>query len=278
MTSSGTELTRRGFVVTTLAAGFAMSVTPAEATIVTDADGLTAGEVKIPVADGQIPAYRAQPATGGPFPVLLVVHEIFGVHEHIRDVCRRFAKAGYLAVAPELYARLGDVAHLTDFQEVVATALSAPDASVMSDLDATARWAGSHGGDPARLGITGFCIGGRTVWMYAAHNPALVAGIAWYGRLSGAPSAAMPRSPLDLAATIKPPVLGLYGGRDDGIPQTQVEAMRQKLQAAGNPSEIVVYPEAEHGFNADYRPSYNAEAAADGMKRALAWLKSHGVG
>jgi carboxymethylenebutenolidase len=268
---------RRGFLVTGLASGFALSVRPAGATVVTSADGLTAGEVQIPVSDGQIPAYRAQPATGGPFPVLLVVEEIFGVHEHIQDMCRRFAKHGYLAVAPELYARLGDVVHMTDIDQVIATVNRAPDTRTLADLDATAAWAVSHGGDSSRLGITGWCRGGRTTWMYAAHNPALKAGVAWYGPLSNKPSEAMPTSPLTLAATIKPPVLGLYGGKDQGIPQSDVEAMKAALAATGNKSAFVVYPEAGHGFNADYRPSYDPVAAADAMKRCLDWFAAHGV-
>jgi carboxymethylenebutenolidase len=271
------DLSRRGFVVTTLAAGFAASVRPAGATIVTDTTGLVAGEVKIPVADGTIPAYRAEPASGGPFPILLVIEEIFGVHEHIKDMCRRFAKAGYLAVAPELYARLGDVVAMSDIHEVIATVNKAPDLQTMSDLDATLHWAAGNGGDAKRAGITGWCRGGRTVWMYAAHNPALKAGVAWYGPLSNKPTDAMPTSPLDVATTIKVPVLGLYAGLDKNIPETDIDAMKAKLAAAGEESEFVVYPDAEHGFNADYRESYNARDAADGYRRCLDWLKAHGA-
>ncbi len=271
------DLSRRGFVVTTLASGFALSVQPAQATVVTDSEGLVAGEVQIPVADGQIPAYRAMPDKGGPFPLLLVVEEIFGVHEHIKDVCRRFAKQGYFAVAPELYSRLGDVVHMTDIKEVLATVNKAPDRLVMSDLDSTVAWAGQHDADPKRLGITGFCRGGRTVWMYAAHNPELKAGVAWYGPLTGTPNDAMPTNPIDVADRLKPPILGLYGGKDQGITADQIEVMKEKLKAAHSRSEIIVYPEAQHGFNADYRPSYNPAAASDGMKRALAWFKRYGV-
>jgi carboxymethylenebutenolidase len=271
------NLSRRGFVVTTLATGFALSVKPAKATIVTDTDGLLAGEVKIPVADGEIPAYRAQPMGAGPFPVLIVVEEIFGVHEHIKDVCRRFAKQGFLAISPELYARLGDVVHMEDIKEVIATVNKAPDAQAFSDLDATVAWAQKNHGSPTKLGITGFCRGGRMVWMYSEHNPAVKAGVAWYGPLAGKTNEAFPSHPVDGAAKLKVPVLGLYAGKDQGISQSEIDEMKTKLAAAGNKSEFVVYPEAEHGFNADYRPSYNAEAAADGWKRALAWFKTYGV-
>jgi carboxymethylenebutenolidase len=272
------DLTRRGFVVTTLATGFALSLQPVSAqTITTDANGLAAGEVKIPVADGQIPAYRAQPATGsGPFPTVIVVEEIVGVHEHIKDICRRFAKLGYLAVAPELYSRPGDITKLTDMDEVIKMANQAPDATTLSDLDATAAWAAKNGGD-SRLGITGFCRGGRTVWLYAAHNPNLKAAVAWYGPLGGATSAIMPKNPLDLAAEMKAPVLGLYGGQDQSNPVAQVEEMKAKLKAAGKTAEFVIYPDAPHAFNADYRPSYRADAAKDGMARLLAWFKQYGV-
>lgn len=271
------DLSRRGFVVTTLATGFALSVQPAGATIVTDTKGLTAGEVKIPVADGQIPAYRAQPAGKGPFPILLVIEEIFGVHAHIQDMCRRFAKSGYLAIAPELYSRLGDVVHMKDIQEVIKTVNQAPDAQCFSDLDATVAWAERNGGDAERLGITGWCRGGRMVWMYCAHNPRVRAGVAWYGPLGGQPTAAMPQNPLDIAGSVTQPILGLYAGKDKGIPESDIDAMKAKLKAIGNGSLFVVYPDAEHGFNADYRPSYNARDAADAMARCYGWLKENGV-
>jgi carboxymethylenebutenolidase len=272
-------LSRRGFVVTSLATGFALSITPAKATmIVTDTAGLEAGEIKIPVAGGEIPAYRAQPRGHGPYPVLLVVEEIFGVHEHIKDVCRRFAKKGYLAIAPELYSRLGDVVSMTDIKDVLATVNKAPDATEMSDLDSTVAWAAKNHGNVKRLGITGFCRGGRTVWMYTAHNPAVKAGVAWYGPLVGTPTDAMPTNPIDIAGSVKAPVLGLYAGLDQGITQDHVAAMKAKLKETGNTkSEIVVYPDAQHGFNADYRPSYNEADAKDGMARALAWFKKYGV-
>jgi carboxymethylenebutenolidase len=276
------EFTRREFVVTTLAAGFALAVRPvsAQTLISTDATGLEAGEVKIPTADGQMPGYRAMPANGGPFPLVLVVQEIFGVHEHIKDICRRFAKLGYCAVAPELYARQGDVAKLTDIQEIVSTIVAkVPDAQVMSDLDSSVAWAEkSSKGDAKRLGITGFCWGGRIVWLYAAHSPRLKAGVAWYGRLVGEPSALTPKNPLDIVSDLKAPVLGLYGAADQGIPTDTVEKMQSALRAANNPSQIVLYPDTPHGFYADYRPSYRQEAAQDGWKRLQAWFKQHGVG
>ncbi len=281
MPSLTPAITRREFAVTTLAAGFALSTRPVAAeTITTDAAGLTAGEVKIPVADGTIPAYRAAPDKGGPFPTVLVVQEIFGVHEHIKDICRRLAKLGYLAVAPELYARQGDVSKL-EMQDIVSKVVSkVPDAQVMGDLDATVAWAKKAGnGDTAKLGITGFCWGGRVVWLYAAHNPALKAGVAWYGRLSGAGKATelQPKYPIDLAGEVKAPVLGLYGEKDAGIPVKDVEAMRAALKTAGKPGEVVVYPDAPHAFHADYRPSYRKEPAEDGWRRLLDWFKKNGV-
>jgi len=274
------EFTRRHFIVTVLAAGFAAAVRPiaAQTAIHTDSQGLIAGEVKIPVTDGQIPAYRAMPEKGKDHPVVLVVQEIFGVHEHIRDVCRRLAKLGYLAVAPELYARQGDVSKMTNIQEILENVVAkVPDAQVLSDLDATAAWAASNNGNGAKLGITGFCWGGRIVWLYAAHNPRLKAAVAWYGRLSGEADALHPRQPLDIVKSLKAPVLGLYGGADQGIPVEIVEMMRDEIKAAKNPSEIVVYPGAPHAFNADYRPSYRAGPAQDGWKRMQAWFKKYGV-
>ena len=275
-----TSFTRREFVMTALAAGFALAVRPVSAqTITTDTNGLEAGEVTIPVADGTIPAYRAMPATGGPFPVVLVVQEIFGVHEHIKDICRRFAKLGYMAVAPELYARQGDVSQIADVQEVMTKVVSkVPDAQVMADLDAAASWAEkSSKGDANKLGITGFCWGGRIVWLYAAYSPRLKAGVAWYGRLVGQANDLTPKYPIDLVSALKAPVLGLYGGADSGIPTESVEQMRTALQAAGSPSQIVLYPDTPHGFNADYRPSYRKEQAQDGWKRLQEWFKKYGV-
>ena len=276
-----TEVTRRKFVVTSLTAGFALATQPisAQTVITTDATGLVAGEVKIPVSDGEIPAYRAMPAQGSSFPVVLVVQEIFGVHEHIKDICRRFAKLGHMAIAPELYARQGDPSKLQDFQEIIRNIVSkVPDAQVMSDLDATVKYAEKSGkGNVSKLGITGFCWGGRIVWLYAAHNPQLKAGVAWYGRLVGNSSELQPKHPIDVAAKLHAPVLGLYGGNDQGIPNDTVERMREALKAAGSKSEIVLYPDTPHGFFADYRGSYRKEQAQDGWKRLQEWFKKHGA-
>lgn len=270
---------RRGFLVGSLAAGFTLAAGPvmAQTAIVTDAAGLTAGEIKVPTSDGGMPAYRAQPAGAANPAVILVVHEIFGVHEYIKDTCRRLAKLGYMAIAPELYARHGDPAQLKNVQDALALAAQAPDPQVMADLDACAAWAKKNGGDAARLGITGFCRGGRTVWLYAAHQPALKAGVAWYGQLDGAPSANMPRHPLDMVAELKAPVLGLYGGQDQGIPLADIESMRAEIGKTGGKSMIHVYPDAPHAFHADYRPTYRKEAAEDGWLRMQAWFKSHGL-
>ena len=274
-------LTRRRFVVSSLAAGFAAATLPirAESVINTPTEGLVAGEVKIPTTDGEMPAYRAAPKSGGPFPIALVVQEVFGVHEHIQDVCRRLANAGYLAIAPALYARQGDPSKIADVQQLVTEIVAkVPDAQVMSDLDATAAWAEKSGsGDGARLAITGFCWGGRIVWLYAAHSPKVRAGVAWYGRLATPSDPLHPKQPIDVAAALKAPVLGLYGGADAGIPAADVERMRAALASAGGRSEIVVYPDAPHGFHADYRPSYREADAKDGWKRMLAWFAKHGV-
>lgn len=273
------DFTRREFVVSSLAAGFALAVQPVTAeTITTDAKGLEAGEVKIPVKDGEMPAYRAMPDKGGPFPVVLVVQEIFGVHEHIKDVCRRFAKLGYLAIAPELFARQGDVSKMTDIQEILKKVVSkVPDAQVMSDLDSTVAWAKKNKGDTEKLGITGFCWGGRITWLYAAHSKELKAGVAWYGRLVGDADELHPKHPVDLAASLKAPVLGLYGAADKGIPVESVDKMRKAIKDADKTAEIVVYPDTEHGFHADYRPSYNEKNAKDGWKKLLDWFKKYGV-
>lgn len=277
--SPSTSPTRRG-VVGALAAGFALAVRPVSAeTITTDTLGLDTGEIEIPVEGASMPGYRAAPASGGPFPVVIVVQEIFGVHEHIRDVCRRLAKLGWLAVAPELYVRQGDVSRIESIQEVISKVVSkVPDEQVMRDLDATVAWAAAHDGDTDRLGITGFCWGGRIVWLYAAHSPRVKAGVAWYGRLASATDDLHPRNPVDVAGSIEGAVLGLYGGADQGIPLDTVEAMRDALRAAKGPNEIVVYPDAPHGFHADYRPSYREEAATDGWRRLVAWFRAHGAG
>jgi carboxymethylenebutenolidase len=270
---------RRNFLVTSLAASFALAVQPVSAqTITTDSNGLVAGEIKIPVKDGEIPGYRAMPASGGPFGTVLVVQEIFGVHEHIRDMCRRFAKAGYFAIAPELYARQGDVAKMSNVQEIMDNVVKkAPDAQVMGDLDAAVAYAKASGkADTSRLGITGFCWGGRIVWMYAAHNPGLKAAVAWYGPLS---SSYYPgdKSVLDVVKDLKAPVLGLYGGADQGIPVDTVNKMRDALRTAKKPGDLIVYPDTPHAFNADYRPSYRKEAAEDGWKRLRSWFTVYGV-
>jgi carboxymethylenebutenolidase len=276
-------LDRRDFLVTKLTTGFALTTLPiSAATITTDAEGLEAGEISIPVGDGKIPGYRAAPKNGKAFPVVLVVQEIFGVHEHIKDMCRRFAKLGYLAIAPELYARQGDVSGMTDIQNIISKVVSkVPDAQVMSDLDSTVAWAAKSGkGNTAKLGITGFCWGGRIVWLYSAHNPKLRAGVAWYGRLVGQTSDLQPKHPVDVAGSLHAPVLGLYGAQDQGIPQDSVEKMRVALKAgsaAAQASEIVVYPKAGHGFNADYRPGYDQESAQDGWKRLQEWFKKNGA-
>jgi carboxymethylenebutenolidase len=275
------DLTRRKFIiVSTLAAGFALAVHPIYAQVITtDTQGLVAGEVKIPVNDGEIPAYRAMPASGENFPVVLVVQEIFGVHEHIQDVCRRFAKLGYLAIAPEMFARQGDVSNISDVQEIISKVVSkVPDAQVMSDLDATLTWAEkSAKGNLDKLGITGFCWGGRITWLYSAHNPKVKAGVAWYGRLVGQSTPLTPKHPVDIAAELKVPILGLYGGSDNGIPNQTVEQMRDSLKGGGSASEIVLYPDTPHAFFADYRPSYRQEQAEDGWKRLQAWFKQHDV-
>jgi carboxymethylenebutenolidase len=275
------DFTRRKFiVVSTLAAGFALAVQPILAEVITtDTKGLVAGEVKIPVKDGEIPAYRAMPAKGENFPMVLVVQEIFGVHEHIQDICRRFAQLGYLAIAPELFARQGDVSKLTNVQEIISKVVSkVPDAQVMSDLDATVAWAEkSSKGNIDKVGITGFCWGGRITWLYAAHNPKVKAGVAWYGRLVGESKSLTPKYPVDIAADLKVPVLGLYGGADEGIPVETIEKMREALKASNSGSEIIVYPNTPHGFYADYRPSYRKEQAQDGWKRLQDWFKQHGV-
>ncbi|XWK86393.1 MAG: dienelactone hydrolase family protein [Phormidium sp.] len=275
------ELTRREFIiVSSLAAGFALAVRPISAQVITtDSKGLIAGEVKIPVADGQIPAYRAMPATGKDFPTVLVIQEIFGVHEHIQDICRRLARLGYLAIAPEMFARQGDVSQMSDIQEIISKVVSkVPDSQVMSDLDATVKWAAkSSKGNTKELGITGFCWGGRITWLYAAHNPNVKAGVAWYGRLVSKPTPLTPKHPIDIAANLKAPVLGLYGGSDDGIPNETVEQMQKALKAGNSGSEIILYPDTPHAFFADYRPTYRKQQAEDGWNKMLAWFQKYGV-
>lgn len=273
-------LARRGMMMTGLISGFTMAVAHGAAAqmIHTDTQGIEAGEIKIPVADGTIPGYSARPAGAGPFPTVIVIEEIFGVHEHIKDLCRRLAKSGYLAVAPELYARIADLSTMTDASVIVRDVISkAPDATVMTDLDSTAAWAAANHGNPARLAVTGFCRGGRNTWFYAAHNPNLKAAVAWYGPVAGTPSPIQPQTAADQATSLKCPLLGLYGGQDTGISQTDVQAAAAKARAAGKTVEIVVFPDAPHGFNADYRPSYRKADAEAGWARMLAWFKQYGV-
>jgi carboxymethylenebutenolidase len=275
------DITRRNFIATAaLATGFALAVQPISSAklITTDTKGLVAGAVKIPVKDGEIPAYRAQPKTGGNFPIVLLIQEIFGVHEHIQDIARRFAKLGYLAIAPELFVRQGDVSKLSSIDEIRPIVAKVPDAQVLSDLDATVDWAvKSAKGNADRLGITGFCWGGRITWLYSAYNPKVKAGVAWYGRLVGNATKLTPKHPVDIASKLTVPVLGLYGGEDTGIPLDTVERMRSELKSGGTKSEIIVYPNAPHAFFADYRPSYREKEALDGWQRLKAWLKHYGV-
>lgn len=277
------DFSRRAFVRTSVGSGFAAAVMPvtAQTVVKTDATGLLAGEVMIPVGDFKMPAYRAAPAGKANAPVILVISEIFGVHEHIADVARRFARQGYCAIAPELFDRQGDAGSYGEIAKLMSEVVSkVPDAQVMGDLDATVAWAKAQGMDAGKLGITGFCWGGRITWLYSAHNPALKAGVAWYGRLVGTASALTPKHPLDLAAGLNGPVLGLYGGQDPGIPLDTVDKMKVALAsggAAAKKSEFVVYPDAPHAFHADYRPSYRKEPADDGWRRCLAWFKANGV-
>ena len=275
--------TRRTALKAALGVGYAASVLPvmAQTAIKTPADGLTAGEVTIDVNGFKMPAYRAAPAGKTGLPVVLVLSEIFGVHEYIADTANRFAKAGYLAIAPELFVRQGDAQSYGEMAKLISEVISkVPDEQVLGDLDATVKWAAANGGDASKVGITGFCWGGRQVWLYTAHNPAVKAGVAWYGRLVGDATPLNPRQPVDVAGRLNGPVLGLYGGADTGIPLDTVDKMKTALaagNAAAKASTFVVYPDAPHAFHADYRPSFRKEAAEDGWKRALAWFKTHGV-
>lgn len=278
------EFTRRGFLVTSLGVGFALAVQPiaGQTVITTDSEGLVAGEVTIPVKDGEIPAYRAMPAVRDNYPIVLVVQEIFGVHEYIKDICRRFAKTGHTAIAPALYARQADVSKMETNQIISEVVSKVPDEQVMSDLDATAAFAAKNAcGDARKIAITGFCWGGRIVWLYAAHNPRVKAGAAWYGRLAANPAAPknplQPTMPVDIAAKLTVPVLGLYGAKDQGIPQESVEAMRTELKKGRSKSDIIVYPNSGHGFHADYRDSYNPTDAKDAWSKLNSWFKKHGA-
>ncbi|MCE1241235.1 MAG: dienelactone hydrolase family protein [Azonexaceae bacterium] len=279
----GRAVDRRSFLVGSLGAGFALATLPvaAQTAIHTDAVGLHEGEVRVPVADGEMVAYRAVPANVEKPPVVLLISEIFGVHEYIRDTARRLAKLGYFVVAPELFARQGNPREIQSVAEIIEKISGrTPDAQVMQDLDASVVWAAAQGGDTARLAMTGFCWGGRITWLYAAHNPSLKAGVAWYGRLVGPTNEFTPRHPADIVGDLKAPVLGLYGGLDTGIPLDSIEAMEASLKQGGHAaqaSEIVLYDNAPHAFHADYRASYRKEDAEDGWKRMLAWFRRNGV-
>ena len=271
---------RRGFLKVALGTGFAVAALPvvAQNVIKTDGAGLISGTVMVKIDGQEVPVYASQPEGKTGLPVVLVISEIFGVHEHIADMARRFAKQGYLALAPDLFVRQGDATKAPSMPELMKNIVGkTPDAQVMSDLDAVVAWAKQNGGDTSRLGITGFCWGGRVTWLYAAHNPAVKAGVAWYGRLVGESTAITPQHPVDLAPTLTVPVLGLYGGKDTGIPQESIEKMKAALAKGASKSEFVVYPDSGHAFNADYRPSYVAADAKDGYARCLAWFKAHGV-
>ncbi len=273
--------TRRFALQAALGVGYAAAALPvvAQTAIKTSAQGLVSGEVTIDVNGFKMPAYRSAPEGPGPWPVILVISEIFGVHEYIADVTRRLARMGYMAIAPELFVRQGDPSVYGEIAKLQSEVIAkVPDAQVMGDLDATVAWAGQHGGDPRRLAITGFCWGGRITWLYAAHQPKVKAGIAWYGRLVGASTPVTPQHPVDLVAQLKAPVLGLYGGTDTGIPLASVDTMKQALaqgSAAAKASTFVVYPDMPHAFHADYRPSYREAAALDGWTRLQAWLQKY---
>ncbi len=266
--------------MSSLISGFTLAVSHAQAQAIhTGSEGLEAGEIQIPVADGHIPGYFARPQGPGPFPTVLVNEEIFGVHEYIKDVCRRLAKAGYLAVAPEIYARIADLSKLTDIQKILREVIAkAPDSLALSDMDAALVWAEANHGDPARLAVTGFCRGGRNTWLYAAHNPRLKAAVAWYGPVSGPVSPIQPQTPTDLAGELHCPLLGLYGGQDTSIPFAAVQDAVARGQAAGRIVELFVFPAAPHGFHADYRPSYRRAEAEQGWQQMLTWFRTNGAG
>ena len=279
-TDAGTS--RRTALKVALGVGYAASAMPimAQTAIKTSAEGLKTGEITYEVNGFKVPAYYAMPAGKTNCPVVLVVQEIFGVHEYIADTCRRFAKAGYLAIASELYARQGDPTQYGEIGKLMAEVVTkVPDAQVMADLDGAVKWAGANGGDSSKVAVTGFCWGGRITWLYAAQGP-VKAGVAWYGRLVGAPNDLQPKHAVDVAANLRAPVLGLYGEKDTGIPLDTVEKMKAALatgNAAAKASQFVIYPDAPHAFHADYRPSFRKEAAEDGFKRALDWFKANGV-
>ncbi|MDI1260478.1 dienelactone hydrolase family protein [Aquabacterium sp.] len=279
-TPESNGFSRRGFVVTSLATGFALASEPLLAqAISTDTKGLVVSEVQVPSADGKVPAYVARPAKAGKHPVILVVQEIFGVHEHIKDMCRRFAKLGYYAIAPEMFARQGDVSKMTDIGAILSEVVSkVPDAQVCADLDAAVAFAKASGHANAdHVGLVGYCWGGRTAWVYALHNPKLKAAVAYYGLLEGMKSPIKPRDPIEFGAEVKAPVLGLYAGKDAYVKPEAVAKMREGVAKSGSGSEIVVFPNVDHGFNADYRPTYDKAAATYAWKLTRDWLKDHGV-
>jgi len=279
-TSLSDGVDRRDFLKVALGSGFAVAAMPvmAQNVIKTDTAGLTAGTITLTVDGQTVPVYRAQPEGKTNLPVVLVISEIFGVHEHIADVARRFAKLGYLALAPDLFVRQGDPqksASIADLQRDIIS--KTPDTQVMTDLDALVAWAKANGGNPDKIAITGFCWGGRVTWMYAAHNPSIKAGVAWYGRLVGTSNANTPTNPVDVAAKLNVPVLGLYGEKDTGITQDSIKAMQAMLAKGPNKSTFVIYPNSGHAFHADYRPSYVEADAKDGWGRMLAWFRQNGV-
>ena len=275
------SLARRGFVMTSLISGLTLATARVEAQVITtDMAGIEAQEVKVRVADGELPGYFAKPEGPGPFPIVLVNEEIFGIHDYIKDVCRRLAKLGYAAVAVEVYARLADLSHssMSDAGEIIRSVVPrAPDAQMLSDSDAAIAYAAAHGGDAGRLAVIGFCRGGRNTWLYAAHNKTLKAAVAFYGPLRGTTSDLQPKTAADIAVDINCPLLGLYGGKDSSIPVDDVRWVESDAKAAGKTVEMVIYPDAPHGFHADYRPSYRRDAAEDGWKRMQDWFKKYGM-
>jgi carboxymethylenebutenolidase len=277
-TALSEDMDRRGFMKTALGTGFAAAVLPvaAQTVVKTDTAGLSAGQFDIEVKGKKVPVYRAQPEGKTNLPVILVVSEIFGVHEHIADVARRFAKLGYLALAPDLFVRQGNPAAYPAIADVMKEVISkVPDEQVMGDLDACLAWAKNNGGNVDKVGITGFCWGGRITWLYAAHNPKVKAGVAWYGRLVGDKSELTPEHPVDIAPTLKVPVLGLYGAKDQGIPLDSVEKMKAELAKGNSNSEFVIFQNSGHAFHADYRPSYVEADAKEGWSKCTAWFKKH---
>jgi len=274
------QASRRGFMTASaaLAAGYSLAAGPVRAqAVTTDTAGLTAGMVKVKVKDGEMPAYRAKPANVKNPPVIIVAMEIFGLHEYIKDVCRRWAKLGALAIAPDYYYRMGDLTQISDIQQLFPKVNAKADSELYSDLDATVAWAKADGGNTGKLGITGYCRGGRTTWMYSAHNKNLDAAVAFYGPPEGPTNATMPKQPIDIVKDVKCPVLGLYGAADTGIPVASVTKMEKALDAAKKTTEFRVYPDAPHGFHADYRPTYRKDVADDAWKLAVAWFKKYKV-